>query len=642
MKQFRIPAIATLCLFACAAALSARAAPPPLAAYGKLPLVEQMALSPSGDRYAMIRVTDNARQLIIVPVAGGTPTVLSFAGKDKLRDLSWAGDDHVIVTATATLHDGAEFTTDAFEIAEALVYPLNKHPSFVVFSGERRLKNLVAGEYGYAQVGGHWYGYFGALNQGFGEELYRVDLDTGEKTQVKIANGQVGGFLIGPDGSVVARSYYFAKTGAWQVNAGGSGGVILSGRSLMGGPGLAGLGKAPGTLLVHNPDRGVADYQVASLAGEVPVPVPDGDRIAETLFDRQTGLWIGEVLEGDTPQTVLFAPERQARMNGARKAFANYNVQLRSWDADFNHLIIFTDGGDDSGTYWLVDIAKHSVESIGQAYPDVKEADVGPVSMVDWKAADGLEEHGVLTLPPGRPAHNLPVVVLPHGGPQAQDRAGFDWWAQAFASRGYAVFQPNFRGSDGYGQSFVDAGHGQWGRKMQTDVSDGLMALAKRGVVDPKRACIVGGSYGGYAALAGVTVQQGVYRCAVADAPVSDLRQMLKYEDANSGYDAYSVSMRYWKQFMGPDSGSDGGLDAISPAKLAGKADAPILLVHGKDDSVVPFEQSNEMLAALKRAGKPVEMVVMPNEDHWLSRTETRLSMLTAAVAFVQKYNPAD
>jgi dipeptidyl aminopeptidase/acylaminoacyl peptidase len=250
--------------------------------------------------------------------------------------------------------------------------------------------------------------------------------------------------------------------------------------------------------------------------------------------------------------------------------------------------------------------------------------------------------HGVLTLPPGRTAHGLPVVVLPHGGPQARDYPGFDWWAQAFAARGYAVFQPNFRGSSGYGRAFVDAGHGQWGRKMQTDISDGLAALAVQGIVDPKRACIVGASYGGYAALAGVTVQHGLYRCAVADAGVADLRQMLKYEDAKSGYDASSSTMRYWKQFMGASSASDDSLDAISPAALAGQADAPILLIHGKDDTVVPFAQSLEMQAALKRANKPVEMVVMPNEDHWLSRPETRLSMLTAAVAFVQKYNPAD
>jgi dipeptidyl aminopeptidase/acylaminoacyl peptidase len=232
-------------------------------------------------------------------------------------------------------------------------------------------------------------------------------------------------------------------------------------------------------------------------------------------------------------------------------------------------------------------------------------------------------------------------VVLPHGGPEARDYPGFDWWAQAFASRGYAVFQPNFRGSDGYGVEFRNAGLGQWGRKMQTDISDGVAELARQGIVDPKRACIVGASYGGYAALAGVTVQQGLYRCAVADAGVSDLGDMLTYSAGYRGVP--SAGIRYWRAFMGVTSvWENSQVKPISPAELADRADAPILLIHGTSDTVVPIAQSETMEAALKRAGKPVEFVRMENEDHWLSRAETRVQMLKAAVAFVEKYNPAN
>ena len=230
-------------------------------------------------------------------------------------------------------------------------------------------------------------------------------------------------------------------------------------------------------------------------------------------------------------------------------------------------------------------------------------------------------------------------MVLPHGGPEERDYPGFDWWAQAYASRGYAVFQPNFRGSGDYGVELRNAGFGEWGRKMQTDISDGIAELAKRGVVDPKRACIVGGSYGGYAALAGVTVQHGLYRCAVSVAGISDLAGMLVYQHKLAAGPT-SAALRYWRAFMGVDNSSDNRLAAISPAALADKADAPILLIHGKDDTVVPIDQSETMESALKRAGKPVELVEMKNEDHWLSREETRIEMLKAAVAFVEKYNP--
>jgi dipeptidyl aminopeptidase/acylaminoacyl peptidase len=301
-------------------------------------------------------------------------------------------------------------------------------------------------------------------------------------------------------------------------------------------------------------------------------------------------------------------------------------------------MILFTHGPGDSGTYFLVDYPTKKIHAVGWEYPTILQAAVGAVKVIVYRAADGLEMQGVLTLPPGREAKALPLVVLPHGGPEARDYARFDWWAQAFASRGYAVFQPNFRGSAGFGRAFRDAGHGQWGRKMQTDVSDGVAELARRGIIDPKRACIVGASYGGYVALAGVTVQQGLYKCAVAVGGVSDLNAMLAWEANLHRED--SLTMRYWHLFMGVQTNGDATLNAYSPRKLADRADAPVLLIFGKDDTVVPNDQSLSFASALRGAGKPVEVLQLPDEDHWLSREATRTRMLEASVAFVEKYNP--
>jgi len=388
-------------------------------------------------------------------------------------------------------------------------------------------------------------------------------------------------------------------------------------------------------------NRGAYSYRELSIgSGAGPAGI-DTSEMVSPVIDPATHLWIGETLRNDEKETTFFAPALQARWKGARKAFPNNIAHLESWSTDFNKLIVFTEGGDDSGTYWFVDIQKHSADPIGSPYPSVKSKDVGPVGMVEYRAADGLALHGVLTLPPGRPAKALPLVVLPHGGPEDRDYPSFDWWAQAYASRGYAVFQPNFRGSTGYGVQFRNAGLGEWGRKMQTDISDGVAELTKKGIVDPKRACIVGASYGGYAALAGVTVQQGLYRCAVAVAGVADLSDMLIQEHKEAAAPT-SASLRKWRAFMGVDSSSDSRLDPISPSVQAARADAPVLLIHGKDDTVVPLGQSETMERALRRAGKPVELVKMDNEDHWLSREETRMEMLKSAVAFVEKYNPAN
>jgi dipeptidyl aminopeptidase/acylaminoacyl peptidase len=203
--------------------------------------------------------------------------------------------------------------------------------------------------------------------------------------------------------------------------------------------------------------------------------------------------------------------------------------------------------------------------------------------------------------------------------------------------RGYAVFQPNFRGSSGYGTAFRNAGFGQWGRKMQTDISDGLAALAAEGIVDPKRACIVGGSYGGYAALVGVTIQQGLYRCAASYSGISDPAKMLRQNINDRGARTFR---RYWGDYLGTLHPEDIPKE-ISPRANAGQADAPILLAHGEKDTIVLLEQSEDMAAALRKAGKPVEYIELKNEDHWLSRSATRLQWFKAMVAFVQKHNPA-
>lgn len=277
-------------------------------------------------------------------------------------------------------------------------------------------------------------------------------------------------------------------------------------------------------------------------------------------------------------------------------------------------------------------------DPIGELYPHVPTRAIAEVRPVSYRAADGLEIRGFLTLPPERPAKALPLIVLPHGGPQSHDTGGFDWWAQALASRGYAVLQPNFRGSSGRGLAFVRAGYGEWGRKMQTDLSDGVRHLAAQGTIDPQRVCIVGGSYGGYAALAGATLNPGVYRCAVSINGVSDLREMLADVARETGQ--RSPSIRYWSRFMGVGRRTDKALDEVSPARRAAETRAAVLLIHGRDDTVVPHRQSELMASALRRAGKPARLITLDGEDHWLSRGETRRRMLEEAVAFVEAQNP--
>jgi dipeptidyl aminopeptidase/acylaminoacyl peptidase len=625
----------------------ARAAPP-VETYGKLPGIEDVALSPSGAAYAFVTLVGDKRMLVVL-ASNGALLAKADVGKTKVRSVRWVGEDHVLVDYSATVTLGMDFTVWRHELSGVLSINVRTKKETVIFGDTQAIAHTVLGQYGQSMQDGHWYGYFGGVTYQteLGEpqprlpsgalfpDLYRVDLDTGESRLAAHGSEITQGWLVGPDGAVIARQTYDEKSGQWEVRAGVFGGKLLAqGHSAFGGAGLA-RGRTPDSVLIAVPeeDHNGVGYKEVSLSTGAATDVPDSDEIAQTLHDPETGLWIGVVKTGDRPQAELFDPTLEARAKGTAKAFPDLSVSLIGFSRDLTHLVVFTSGSGDPGTYWTVDIAAGAANPFGYPYPSLHTADVGPIRMVDWKAADGLALRGVLSLPPNAPTKPLPLVVMPHGGPEDRDYPTFDWWAQAFASQGYAVFQPNFRGSDGYGVKFRNAGFGEWGRKMQTDISDGVAELAREGLVDPRRACIVGASYGGYAALAGVLLQHGLYRCAVAVAGVSDLAAMTGYVRDQEG-DQPGASMRYWRAFMGEHA------DQVSPISFASHADAPILLIHGKDDTVVPFSQSQAMTAALKAAGKPVELVVLPGEDHWLSREETRVMMLKAAVAFVEKHDP--
>jgi dipeptidyl aminopeptidase/acylaminoacyl peptidase len=219
---------------------------------------------------------------------------------------------------------------------------------------------------------------------------------------------------------------------------------------------------------------------------------------------------------------------------------------------------------------------------------------------------------------------------MPHGGPGVRDFSSFDTLVQMFTSRGYAVLQMNYRGSSGYGKEFQEAGHRQWGQAMQDDVTDGTRWLAAEGIADPKRTCIVGWSYGGYAALMGAVKEPSLYACVVSIAGVSDLRALIS---SNRRY----VNGRIFTRNIGDGWRDRRSLEENSPVNGAGRIQAPVLLAHGTDDRVVPVQQTTDMAKALDRAGKPYEYVELDDADHSVMRGPERLKLFTAVDAFVTR-----
>ena len=252
-----------------------------------------------------------------------------------------------------------------------------------------------------------------------------------------------------------------------------------------------------------------------------------------------------------------------------------------------------------------------------------------------YKSSDGLEIHAYLTLPKGLPAKNLPLVVFPHGGPWGRDYWGYDTFAQFLSNRGYAVLQPNFRASTGYGKKFLNAGNGEWGRKMQDDLTWGVKALIADGTADPKRVGIAGGSYGGYATLAGVAFTPDVYAAAVAIVAPSNLITLL---DAIPPYWEAGRKQMYARMADPTTTEGKALLIAESPLTRAKDIVTPLLVVQGKNDPRVNIRESNQIVAAVRDNGKPVEYLVAPDEGHGFARPINNLAMVTAMEQFLPKY----
>lgn len=260
---------------------------------------------------------------------------------------------------------------------------------------------------------------------------------------------------------------------------------------------------------------------------------------------------------------------------------------------------------------------------------------LAPMKAVRYKSSDGLEIPAFLTLPKGVEPKNLPVVIFPHGGPWARDTWGYDTFAQFWANRGYAVLQPNFRGSTGYGKKFIDAGNKQWGDKMQDDLTWGVKYLIAEGIADPKRVGIMGGSYGGYATLAGVTFTPDLYAAAVDYVGPSNLITLL---ETIPPY--WEAGRQIFYQRMGDPTTPEGKaqLDRQSPLNHATKIKTPLLVVQGANDPRVNKREADQIVIALRDRGFPVEYIVAPDEGHGFARPVNNMAMFATAEKFFAKF----
>jgi len=386
----------------------------------------------------------------------------------------------------------------------------------------------------------------------------------------------------------------------------------------------------------------------------------DADLSSLALFDPETGKT--EMVESDPLKKVDFGDavfsevtEELAQTNYTDDRIRRY-FKDKGFEAEFKWLakklpgkqidvdsrtrdeqlwLVTASGDTEPGETYLFDRKAHTLALQYKFREKLPRAELASMESIRYQSSDGLEIPAYLTLPKGVPAKGLPTLVIPHGGPWGRDVWGYDWLAQFFANRGYAVLMPNFRASTGYGKKFLNAGNGEWGRKMQDDITWGVKYLIAQGTADPKRVGILGLSYGGYATLAGVAFTPDVYRAAVDIVGPSNL---LTFVEAIPPYWEAGRKMMYART---ADLGTPEGkawMRERSPLNSADKIKTPLLVVQGANDPRVNRGEAEQIVIALRDRGFPVEYMLAPDEGHGFQRPVNNMAMYMAAEKFLAKH----
>ncbi len=609
------------------------AAAPPVEAFGNLPAAESAHLSPDGRHLAIVKPVNGRDKVVFLDLTkpGAAPYIVGMEGA-VAGEVYWKGNDRAVCLFHANLTykfqrgvsawARAVSVTPSTQTAVLLMY---NAPSFRANYNVGAITDIAANDpdHIFMQEVDKW-------DHEFTLDLYRVDLSTGSAQLIFRGTRDTIRYVMDGYGRVAARidrdedltdHVIIGGNETYKYKVKGNSEFKI--RGLTGG--------ANPLLAAERPtSTGTAGLYSWSPSGFGPALFEnEAYDLDSVVRNDRDGRVIGVTYVDDTPRTTYFDPPTQRIQDSLEKAYAGQSVSILSKDDAGMAYVISTEGPKNPPALSLYTPGNHQSNIMEEAYPSLKPADLGEVKPYPYKARDGLDIHAYLTLPPGREAHNLPTVIFPHGGPEDRNAMSFDWWAQCMASRGYAVLQPNFRGSSGYGWNFVKAGDGEWAGKVQSDVQDGVQKLITEGIADPKRICIVGASYGGYMALAGATFSPDLYACAISYAGVSDLNRVF-----NTGTAFESEVISVWKRRTGVDLDSR-KIDSQSPANFADKVKVPILLIHSDRDTTVPIEQSEVEEAALKHAGKQVEFVKLAGEDHYLEFADTRIQLLREVEKFL-------
>jgi dipeptidyl aminopeptidase/acylaminoacyl peptidase len=632
---------------------------PPAEAFAA-PAVQWPQLSPDGERLAFFSNEGERSAVIILDIESGDQVGVGTT-EMKAADLEWGGDDYVLVEVQQTgrltnysaRHDvelGSFFAIpadDPSDIQELLRDSGNIHPGRVQYSHfygwDQENDRVIMGAYNttgevnsFSHIGGGNTG--GVQDSMF--HLWSVNPENGRARRVSRALSTTRKWFVGTDGQAIARAEYDDLRNIFRLDEQVEGDWSNTLTHEMELVDLWPVGiplDGDGVLLraYSGNNQTLSLYRVGENGRWRDQPIfsdPNLD-LSYIIRDPYTLRVAGVAIEEEATTRIWFDETLTAYQDALADALQVDNIEIVSWSQDKSDFLILLNPGNEAPLYMLFDAEASQVSPFRSVYPGLANYDLPNRVATTYTASDGTEIPAYLTLPEGEGP--FPMVIYPHGGPWDRDTGGFDNTAHFLATRGFAVLQPNFRGSSGYGWEWEAAGFGEQGLGvMQSDLSDGVQAMIDGNIADPDRVCIVGWSYGGYAALAGAAFTPDLYACAASIAGVSDYSRRLGQVAMESSVE--SSGLQDYRRRLGLGEGDTREtLDASAPAKHVEAIRAPILLIHGEDDLNVPIEQSEYMADALERVGAEFEFVRLETGDHDMTYYRDRLRVLQELERFL-------
>jgi len=613
-------------------------APLPVEAFAELPELDDPALSPDGNQIAAKVAIDGKQYFAVIKINREGPPKLLNPGKADLNWWRWVNDEWVIVGIGQEVPVGG----DSWYVRRAVGFHIPTGKMVQLASrnvGQIGDDVIWSARDGSTRVMLSYQTSIYSNDIGFWPQVDEIDLATGRRRTIAASKPGVLDWYA--DGAGIVRM------GIGMSEDGRSRRVVYRDRQnglfrtidktrtrddRLTVPALF-LQDNTKALVIDDDEGGYSalyELDLTTLERGKQLFASKGYDIGGIVRDPTGFGYLGVRVEEERPMVRWTEPAMMVMQATVSARIKGGQVHIASLSRDHSRALLAVGGADAPGGYFLYDRSKDTIDPLSYNNGTIRMRRMHPVRTIRYKARDGLEIAAVLTVPAGRQG-KLPLIVMPHGGPFARDSESWDWWPQFLADRGYVVIQPNYRGSSGYGTPFATKGQGQWGLAMQDDLDDSIKAVADLGIADPARVCMVGASYGGYAAMRAAQRDGKRYRCAVSYAGVSDLNRMLNHTRGFLGGGARGD----WLRQQAPD------LKSVSPLNFPEQFSIPILLVHGDDDRVVPPVHSKAMAQKLKAAGKDVTYIAQPQGDHHFSRTEDRLEFLKALEMFLAKHNPA-